>query len=125
MIKETDIARNVDYGALGFLESHLMHEKNRLGEIGVVEKYKDIEKWADNDYEYNFLCGFINYFANRNGLDIFVKPRQTDKIVIAPIDYSLYECGELTAEEIKELDNGIIPEFKAAGVFIRELGEAY
>lgn len=124
MIDIKDIAMDVDYGSLGFLLSHLMHEKNRLGEIGVVEKYKDSFDMASNDYEYNFLCGFLKHYGNKNGIEVKTEPKKLDKIVIDPAYQWLIEMGGLTDKDLAELDRDIIPEFKDVGLYFTELGEA-
>lgn len=124
MIDIKDIAMDVDYGSFGFLLSHLMHEKNRLGEVGVVEKYKDSFDIASNDYEYNFLCGFLKHYGNKNGIEVKTEPKKLDKIVIDPAYQWLIEMGGLTDKDLAELDRDIIPEFKDAGIYFTELGEA-
>lgn len=124
MIDINDIAMDVDYGSLGFLLSHLMHEKNRLGEAGVVEKYRDSFNLASNDYEYNFLCGFLKHYGNKNGIEVKTEPKKLDKIVIDPAYQWLIEMGGLTDKDLAELDRDIIPEFKDVGLYFTELGEA-
>lgn len=124
MIDIENIARDVDYGRLEFLLSHLMHEKNRLGEIGVVEKYKDSFDMASNDYEYNFLCGFLKHYGNKNGIEVKTEPKELRGIVIEPVDFACMEENCLTDEEFADIDKGVIPEFKEVGIYFKELGEA-
>lgn len=125
MIDINDIAMDVDYDRLSFLISHLMHEKKRLGEKGVVEKYKDIEKFVQDDYEYNFMCGFLKHYGNRNGIAVEVFPRDLGgKTVIRQMDLMCIEEGCLTEEEFADIDKDIIPEFKEAGIYFKEIGEA-
>lgn len=124
IIDINDIAMDVDYGSLGFLLSHLMHEKKRLGEVGVVEKYRNAFGIASNDYEHNFLCGFLKYYGNRNGIEVDTEPKKLDKIVIELIDIACMEEGCLTEEEFNDIDKDIIPEFKAVGIYFKRVDEA-
>lgn len=125
MIKKENIATDVDYNALCMLETHLMHEIRKLGEIGVVEKYRDVENWASNDYEYNFLCGFIRHFSHRNNIKVDVKTKNLNKIVLDIIGFSMFESGRLTDAKLKYLRDSSIPEFREAGIYLRELSELY
>lgn len=124
MIDIENIARDVDYGSLGLLESHLMHEKNRLGEVGVVEKYRNAFGIASNEYEHNFLCGFLKYYGNKNGIEVKTEPKEISGIVIEPVDFMCLEEGCLTKEEKENIDTDAIKEFLDVGIIVKELGEA-
>jgi hypothetical protein len=81
-MKLEEIATDVDYRELGFLESTIMHEAKRKGYRAVLDKSKQyLEQYPENDYEYNLLCGLFNYFAVRvYGFEMY-EPRRTKKVI--------------------------------------------
>lgn len=138
MTKEM-IATDVNYRELGLLESHIMHEKNRLGERGLVEKYADkIEETTESDYEFNLMLSLIQYY-NKFGIKL-PKKKEFENYVIDPIDYWLLEEIEkdknnenLTEEEDEEtctvdistLADGALPCFLENHIIKYKIEEAF
>jgi hypothetical protein len=122
-MKLEEIATDVDYRELGFLESTIMHEAKRKGYRAVLDKSKQyLEQYPENDYEYNLLCGLFNYFAVRvYGFEMY-EPRRTKK-VINPYMLDMLLDGEVQEDEVSE--DGCLLEFLRCNILKTKLDEVF
>ena len=131
-LTKENIDYNVDYDDLGSIESSFMHDKNRLGEKGVVEKYRnllDTIKFG-SDTSYNFLACIINHFSIKNNLSERVALRESKLFVLDPSDFFFLDVCETEKEKedvFKKINykvNLADLVFLEAKIIVYELGEA-
>lgn len=121
ILYKEDIDFDVDYEDLAFLESTFMHDKNRLGEVGVVEKYRSLMDSIEfgSDVARRYLIGFINYFANKNNLEVISDTPKVFKYVLNPYDFGLIQLGVMDFSDI-DMEN-CIQEFLQQGILKYEI----
>lgn len=126
-----DIAMDVDYGEIGLLYNHLMHEVKRMSTEEFVEKYeRELENLASNDYEWNMGVAIVKIIS---GGKTRLEPRKLDKFIASPYFYYCYqnfdvfedyEKEEVTQELAESYDNAL-KEFRDCYILYDKLDEAY
>lgn len=120
-MKKEDIATDVDYEQLGFLESHLMHEYKRMNMEEFRGSYLDLEKLTHeagemSDTDKNFVMALIQVLTEGK---ITFSPIKFDKYVLDSRDFIMWD--EMTQEEIDGIVSESIDTFREFGFLYSEI----
>lgn len=127
----SDIAMDVDYCELGFLQNHMMHEVNRMSTEEFVQEYeKKLEEIAENNYEYNLGVGILKKIS---GGSCSLEPRSLEKYVVDARIVGYYVerggdvCKDIKDEVLQDMNDSIqdfVPELKRCGILFISFDEA-
>lgn len=126
-----DIAMDVNYRELGFLQNHLMHEVKRMSVEEFVTKYESqINDIVENDYEYNMVVAVLKKVG---GELCTLEPKKLERYVADPrivIDYVKMN-GDVSEEDITEIQETLneyadkyVPEFENCGLLLYSFDDA-
>lgn len=120
-----DIDTEFVYDWVGFLESTIMHEYNRVGVEGLREKYvNNIEEfrkdWSHD--EFCFLLGMLEYL-----IPDYRYPEECtrDKYVLNPFEINEYVYCKLTGKVYQPIGEGYLECMVRHGYLWNELGETF